>query len=86
MPLLQEHKDAMRSTVADLKNAGGRHAGASTAAGFLAAFVGDPPWVHLDIGGSAFLNKVDAFSAKGATGVMHATLVDLAIDGEADRH
>jgi leucyl aminopeptidase len=69
MPLLQEHRDAMRSQVADLKNAGGREAGASTAAGFLAAFTGDTPWVHLDIAGTGWMDKAGPYQGRGATGV-----------------
>ena len=63
-----------------MANTGSAEGGAITAALFLQEFV-TRPWVHLDIAGTAFLNKVDAFSAKGATGVMHATLVELALDG-----
>ena len=69
MPLLQEHRDEMRSQVADLKNAGARHAGASTAAGFLQAFVGDTPWVHLDIAGTGWTEKSGPYQPRGATGV-----------------
>ena len=54
MPLFDEHKEAMRSQIGDLKNAGGRGGGASTAAGFLAAFVGKTPWVHRDIAGTGW--------------------------------
>ena len=39
------------------------------------------PWVHLDIAGTAYREKADPWAAKGATGVMHATLVDLCLDG-----
>ena len=46
MPLFDEHEKAMKSKVADLQNAGSRDGGASTAAGFLAAFAGDRPWAH----------------------------------------
>ena len=69
MPLFEEHKKAMRSTVADLKNAGSRDAGASTAAGFLSAFAGDRSWAHLDIAGTADTEKPDGYTPRGATGV-----------------
>ena len=69
MPLFDEHEKAMRSRVADLKNSGSREAGASTAAGFLAAFAGDGPWAHLDIAGTAWGNKADGYDVPGATGV-----------------
>ena len=69
LPLWEEHKKAIRSDVADIKNTGGRNAGASTAAAFLANFVGDTPWVHLDIAGTGWGSKTSAYQGKGATGV-----------------
>ena len=69
MPLFEEHRKAMRSTIADLKNTGGRSGGASTAAGFLAAFVGSTPWVHLDIAGTGWTSTASAYQPSGATGV-----------------
>jgi leucyl aminopeptidase len=39
------------------------------------------PWVHLDIGGSGYVRKSTAYQARGATGVTHATLVELALRG-----
>jgi leucyl aminopeptidase len=69
MPLWEEHSKHMRSRVADLKNVGGREAGAATAAAFLAAFVGDTPWAHLDIAGTAWTDKSDPIQPYGATGV-----------------
>jgi leucyl aminopeptidase len=41
------------SKFADMKNTGGRYAGSITAAQFLKRFVGDTPWAHLDIAGTA---------------------------------
>jgi len=75
MPLLDEHAREMRSDVADLKNAGGRNAGASTAAGFLSAFAGDGPWAHLDIAGTAWGTRAEGYHVKGATGVGVRALV-----------
>jgi leucyl aminopeptidase len=75
MPLVAEHKQAMRSSVADLKNSGGRDAGASTAAGFLSNFVGDTPWVHLDIAGTGWSSKQTPCHRGGATGVTVRSLV-----------
>jgi leucyl aminopeptidase len=69
MPLFDEHRSAMRSTIADLKNTGGRAAGASTAAGFLAAFVGSTPWVHLDIAGTGWTGSARGYQPRGGTGV-----------------
>ena len=69
LPLLDEHRNAMKSHIADLKNTGGRYAGGSTAAAFLAAFVGDVPWAHLDIAGTGWTSQVGPCQPKGGTGV-----------------
>jgi len=69
LPLFEEHRKAMKSEVADLRNTGGRDAGASTAAAFLQAFVGDVPWAHLDIAGTANSDSAGPYHPKGATGV-----------------
>jgi leucyl aminopeptidase len=52
MPLAPEYDKLMDSKFADVKNAGGRHAGSITAAQFLQRFVNDTPWAHLDIAGT----------------------------------
>ena len=81
MPLIEDLRKDLDTPFADLSNIGvGPEGGAITAALFLREFI-DLPFVHLDIAGTAFLNKVDAFSTKGSTGVMHATLVELALAG-----
>jgi leucyl aminopeptidase len=69
MPLLDAHKDEIRSQIATIKNTGGREAGASTAAAFLWHFVGDTPWVHLDIAGTGWMQKPGPYQRRGATGV-----------------
>ena len=69
MPLLEVHSKAMRSKVADLKNSGGRDAGISTAGAFLRAFVGDTPWIHLDIAGSGMTSTQTPLHLGGGTGV-----------------
>jgi leucyl aminopeptidase len=69
MPLYDEYGDQMKSDIADLKNTGGRDGGVLTAAAFLKPFAGDTPWVHLDIAGTAYLDRASAWSAKGPTGV-----------------
>jgi leucyl aminopeptidase len=53
MPLSPEYDKLIDSKVADMKNTGGRHGGAITAAQLLARFVGKTPWAHLDIAGTA---------------------------------
>ncbi len=79
MPLGPKYRDLIRSDVADIKNSGGRAAGAITAAQFLKEFVGDTPWVHLDIAGTAWSDKETGYLIKGATGVPVRTLVNLAV-------
>jgi leucyl aminopeptidase len=79
LPLFEEYKDQNKSDVADIKNVGGRDAGAITAAAFLAEFVGDVSWVHIDIAGTSTSEKDSGYKVKGATGVPVGTLVGLAI-------
>ena len=79
MPLWDDYQAALKSEFADMKNIGGRAAGSITAACFLARFVGDYPWAHLDIAGAAYVN------GKKATGrpvsALFQYLLDLAADG-----
>jgi len=77
MPMFEEYKEQNKSDVADIKNTGGRPAGAITAAQFLAEFAGDTPWVHLDIAGTNMTDKERTYLVKGATGVPVRTLVNL---------
>ncbi len=70
LPLWDAYRDMVKSEIADLKNAPGRQGGAITAAAFLAAFVSDYPWAHLDIAGTAWVEKpARAYQARGATGI-----------------
>ncbi len=69
LPLWDEHREHMKSAFADLKNAGGREAGATTAAAFLSRFVGETPWAHLDIAGTAWTEQPGPSQPRGATGV-----------------
>ncbi len=78
MPMYDDYKEQNKSDVADIKNVGGREAGAITAAKFLAEFVGDTPWAHLDIAGTSMSDKERKYLPKGATGVPVRTLVGLA--------
>ena len=80
MPIVDDLRKDINSPFADMANLGPAHGSAIIAALFLREFV-TMPWVHLDIAGTAYLSNVDAYAAKGATGVMHATLVDLALAG-----
>ncbi|KQP59091.1 leucyl aminopeptidase [Methylobacterium sp. Leaf108] len=53
MPLIPAYDKAIDSKFADMKNTGGRHGGAATAASFIKRYVNDVPWAHLDIAGVA---------------------------------
>jgi leucyl aminopeptidase len=77
MPLYDDYTTAMKSDIADLKNTGGRAAGTLTAAAFLRTFVGDTPWIHLDVAGTAYLDNESAWQAKGPTGTPVRALVAL---------
>jgi len=77
MPIYDEYKEQNKSSVADIKNTGGRNAGAITAALFVGEFAGDTPWVHLDIAGTNMIDKPRKYEVKGATGVPVRTLVNL---------
>ncbi|MBA7571401.1 Cytosol aminopeptidase [subsurface metagenome] len=79
MPMHELYKEQNKSDVADIKNVGGRWGGAITAAQFLAEFVGDTPWVHLDIAATSLTDKERAYLVKGATGVPLRTLVNLVL-------
>ncbi|MGC8561954.1 MAG: leucyl aminopeptidase [Thermoplasmata archaeon] len=71
LPLDDDFQDQIKSKVADIKNTGGREGGAETAGAFLSRFVGDTPWVHLDIAGTAWTQKNNSkrdYLPAGATG------------------
>ena len=69
LPLWDEYRKQLDSAVADIQNTGGRPAGTLTAGWFLKEFVGDTPWVHLDIAGTAWSEDPAPYLRKGATGV-----------------
>ncbi|MDP4199099.1 MAG: leucyl aminopeptidase [Bacteroidota bacterium] len=68
LPIYDEYDELIKSDVADIKNVGGRWAGAITAAMFLKRFT-DYPWVHLDIAGTARSEAASDYIPKGGTGV-----------------
>ena len=78
MPMDEEYKELLKSSFADLQNIGGRSGGSITAAMFIRDFVGELPWVHLDIAGTAWLDDAKPYMGKGATGVGLRTFVRLA--------
>jgi leucyl aminopeptidase len=69
LPLWDGFRKQIESDVADIKNTGGRPAGTITAGWFLKEFVGDTPWVHLDIAGTAYREEPLSYLRKGPTGV-----------------
>jgi len=84
MPMFEEYKEQYKSDVADVKNTGGRYGGAITAAQFVGEFVGDTPWVHLDIAGTSLTSKEKGHVVKGATGVAVRTLINLVMNLAAE--
>ena len=80
LPMFEEYGELIRSSIADVKNVGGRYAGAITAAKFLQVFAGDTPWVHLDMAGTDDADKDQGTTVKGATGVPVRTLVRWVLD------
>lgn len=78
LPLWDDYEEYMKSEVADLKNIGGADAGAITAGIFLKHFT-DYPWLHLDIAGSAFIDRGSwNWRGKQGTGVGVRLLIDFA--------
>ncbi len=75
MPMFDDYAEQLKSTVADMKNVGGRTGGAITAGKFLEHFV-DYPWIHLDIAGPAFKAKKHGYRGVGGTGFGVHLLVD----------
>lgn len=76
LPMFEEYEQLVKSDIADVKNVGGRWAGAITGAMFLKKFIGDCPWVHLDIAGTAILEEPLDYTPKGGSGVGVRLLVD----------
>jgi leucyl aminopeptidase len=76
LPLWPEYREQLDSQVADLKNIGGRPAGTITAAAFLKEFVGDVPWAHLDIAGTAYGEGKLSYQRKGGFGFPTRLLVE----------
>jgi leucyl aminopeptidase len=85
LPMYEPYRKLIDSDVADIKNIGKRNGGAITAAMFLREFVGDIPWVHLDIAGPAFSERVGDYWPKGATGIPVRTLVRYVLDKASTR-
>jgi leucyl aminopeptidase len=75
LPLWTEYRKHIESSIADVKNIGNRWGGAITAALFLREFVGDIPWAHMDVAGTAFVERQTDNWARGATGSPTRTII-----------
>jgi len=73
LPLWDDYKEQIKSTIADLKNIGGRNAGTITAGKFLEHFA-KQPFIHLDIAGPAFTEAPENYKGHGGTGTGIRTL------------
>ncbi len=80
LPLGKEYRKQLKSTVADLKNIGNRTGGSITAGAFLQEFVGEVPWVHLDIAGTAWNFTEKPYIPKGPSGTGVRTILELVRD------
>jgi leucyl aminopeptidase len=78
LPLDDEYKEQIRSSIADIMNTGGRWGGAITAAMFLKEFAEETPWIHLDIAGTAWMEEQKPWIAKGPSGIALRSLVEFA--------
>jgi leucyl aminopeptidase len=82
LPLIEEYRKDLDSWYAHMTNTGPAEGGLIRSALFLREFT-TVPWVHLDIAGTAYYHKKTLYAPPGATGVAHATLVELALAGAA---
>jgi leucyl aminopeptidase len=80
MPLVEDLREGLKSDWADLKHVADRWGGAITAALFLREFVGDTPWVHVDVAGPSMASKAYNVFAKGGTGHGVLTFLKLCED------
>ncbi len=68
LPLVEDLRDGLKSDWADIKHVADRWGGAISAGLFLREFVGDTPWIHVDIAGPSMANKAYGIYSKGGTG------------------
>jgi leucyl aminopeptidase len=80
LPLDDEYKENIKSSIADMVNSGGRWGGAINAAMFLKEFAEDTPWIHLDIAGTAWMEEQKPWIAKGPSGIALRSLVQFVKD------
>jgi leucyl aminopeptidase len=80
LPLIDDYRPDLESWYGDLTNSGSADGSLVKSGLFLREFA-TRPWVHLDIAGTAYFRKAMPWAPRGATGVSHATLVELALAG-----
>jgi len=85
MPLWDEYYEQIKSSVADIKNSGGREGGVMTGAIFLSKFVEDYPWVHLDIAGVAWVDKDRPYIPAGASGIGTRLLIQFLLNTASEK-
>jgi leucyl aminopeptidase len=77
MPATDDYRDQIKSQIADILNStGSRYGGATTAAMFLKEFVGETPWIHLDIAAVTWLDDQKPWQSKGPSGVAIRTITE----------
>lgn len=77
LPMFDEYKESLQSDIADMKNTGSRMGGAQIAGIFLQNFVKKVHWAHIDIAGTAYIDKPqNEIMCKGATGAGVRTLIN----------
>jgi leucyl aminopeptidase len=79
LPLFEDYSETIKSSVADIKNSGGRFGGVGTSAAFLQEFV-DFPWAHIDMAGMALADKEKGYIPEGGTGFGVRLIVDFIIN------
>ena len=77
LPITEDYQEQIKSGVADIKNTGGRPGGSITAGAYLSKFVGDTPWAHLDIAGTAWDFTKKSYIPKGPSGIGARTFLEL---------
>ena len=77
LPCTDDYKDQIKSQIADMMNTGkNRYGGAISGAMFLKEFVGDTPWIHLDIAGCAWNDENKAWIANGPSGIAVRSILE----------
>ena len=79
LPMYKDYFNGLKSDIADMKNTGSRYGGASAAGVFLQEFVEGVKWAHIDVAGTAYLEKPQNEFIAGATGVGVRTLLNYVI-------